>query len=212
MDRRTTLRWIAAAAAYSPLLSASASHAESGSLEGISHTASTGYGKDPDLLRGYHPGDLWPLTCSAAQRRTATTLCDVIVPADDHSPSASSLGVVDFIDEWISAPYPAHIRDRQLVLFGLQWMDAQSKRRFGADFSSIADVQRRVICDDICYVPKATARYARAAKFFARYRDLTAGGFCTTPAGRADLGYVGNAALTQFDGPPHEVLKKVGLT
>jgi hypothetical protein len=40
---------------------------------------------------------------------------------------------------------------------------------------------------------------------------LTVGGFYTTPEGMRDLGYVGNVALARFDGPPPEVLRKVGL-
>ena len=43
------------------------------------------------------------------------------------------------------------------------------------------------------------------------FRDLTAGGFYTTPAGTKDLRYVGNVALERFDGPPPEVLAMVGL-
>jgi len=30
----------------------------------------TGYRTDPDLLRVYEPGDVWPLTLTTAQRRT----------------------------------------------------------------------------------------------------------------------------------------------
>jgi hypothetical protein len=40
---------------------------------------------------------------------------------------------------------------------------------------------------------------------------LTAGAFYTTPEGTRDLGFVGNMALSRFDGPPLEVLKKAGL-
>ena len=71
--------------------------------------------------------------------------------------------------------------------------------------------QLHAICDDICYLPKAKPRFVEAAKFFARYRDLTASGFYTTPEGRKDLQFIGNVPLASFDGPPLEVLKKVGL-
>jgi hypothetical protein len=47
--------------------------------------------------------------------------------------------------------------------------------------------------------------------FFVRYRGLTAGGFYTTPVGTRDLKFVGNVALTTFEGPTPEVLKKLGL-
>ena len=71
--------------------------------------------------------------------------------------------------------------------------------------------QRSEICDDVAYAPRARAEFKEAAEFFARYRDLTIGGFCTSPLGRQYLGYVGNVPLTSFDGPPPEVLKLVGV-
>jgi len=164
-----------------------------------------GYGVDPKLLKSYKPGDLWPLALTATQRRTAAVLCDVIIPAESDAPSASALNVHDFINEWISAPYPAHQRDRVLIVDGLSWMDEESARRFGKPFHKIIMQQRHAICDDICYEPKATPEFKTAAAFFRRYRDLTAGGFYTTPAGMKDLGYVGNVALPAFNGPPTEV-------
>jgi len=54
--------------------------------------------KDPDLLKKYAAGDLWPLTLTKEQRVTATALCDLIIPEDEQSPAASKVGVVDFID------------------------------------------------------------------------------------------------------------------
>ena len=58
---------------------------------------------------------------------------------------------------------------------------------------------------------KAASAFQTAAKFFAKFRDLTAGGFYTTPVGWKDLGYVGNVSLEKFDGPPLAALKKAGL-
>lgn len=52
---------------------------------------------------------------------------------------------------------------------------------------------------------------ARAAGFFARYRDLTVGGFYSIPAGHRDLGYIGNVPQLRFDWPPVELLRKLGL-
>ena len=44
--------------------------------------AVAGYGTDPDLMRLYQPGDVWPLTMSLAERRTAAVLGDLVIPAD----------------------------------------------------------------------------------------------------------------------------------
>lgn len=205
MDRRTTLKWIAAAAAALPL-------GELVALPAAERTAGAKpYGTDPKLIDPFRPGELWPLTFTPAQRRLAAALCDAIIPADEESPSASAVGVVDFLDEWISAPYPIQVADRKLVFEGFAWLDAEAQRRFSASFDALGAAQVRAICDEICYLPKARADVVEAAKFFARYRDLTTGGFYTTPQGRKDLRYVGNVPLTRFDGPPPEVLKKVGL-
>jgi hypothetical protein len=205
MDRRTSLKWVLTAAATLPL----ARFAPLAEAKGA--TEAKPYGTDPKLLEIYHPGELWPLTLTPEQRKLATVLCDTIIPADDSSPAASAVGVVDFIDEWISAPYEHQRADRKIVLDGLAWIDAESSKRFSKPLTALDAAQLGKICDDICYAPKAKPEFAEAAKFFARYRDLTAGGFYTTPQGRKDLQYVGNVPLKQFDGPPIEVLKKVGL-
>jgi hypothetical protein len=212
MDRRTTIKWVLAASASAPFLKGLAFGREAFAAGAGAHVpAATGYGTDPKLLNTFKPGELWPLTFTPAQRRTATALSDLIIPADDTSPSASAVGVVDFLDEWISAPYKNQRRDRKILLDGFKWLDRESAKRFSEPFAALSATQQRAICDDICYVAKAAHRFAGAAKFFARYRDLTAGGFYSTPAGRKDLQYVGNTPLKSFEGPPLEVLKKVGL-
>src|SRR5665213_2724512 len=128
------------------------------------------------------------------------------------SPSASSVGVVDFIAEWVSAPYPLQQHDRPVILAGLAWVNAESGRRFAKEFADLAEVEQRAICDDICSEKAAQARFRQASQFFAIYRNLTAGGFYSTPAGRKDLQYIGNVALARFDGPPEDLLQKLGLS
>lgn len=208
IDRRTAIKWMLTAATASTFLDASGIAARETLSSG---NPANGYGTDPDLMKNYRPGDLWPLSFSAAQRSTAAALCDVIIPADDRGPNASSVNVQDFIDEWISAPYPGHDADRRVILEGLRWLEAESQRRFSKEFVGLAAVQKNAICDDLCHVPDAKPEFQTAAQFFRRFRDLTAGGYYTTPAGMKDIGYVGNVPLATFDGPPPEVLKKLGL-
>ena len=215
MDRRTSIKWVLAVSASWPLLraragsAAEAAPAEAAPAEPL--LALKGYGTDPDLLKTYHPGAVWPLTLTAPQRQLAGVLSDLIIPADEHSGSASSVGVVDFIDEWVSAPYPDCRRDRPLVLAGFGWLDAEAARRFGKGFAALDPGQRTGICDDICDAARAGPARRDAARFFAVYRDLTAAGFYSTPVGREDLGYVGNVPLKGFDGPPAELLRKLNL-
>jgi len=207
MDRRTSIKWMLSAAAAMQSL-----RLQAGDVAARDVAANqAGYGTDPDLIKEWKPGGPWPLTLSANTRLTVAALCDVIIPADQHSPAASAVGVVDFIDEWISAPYPQQRADREILLPGIAWLDAQAQFRFGALFAALSDAQKSSIADEICSAAKAAPQFASAANFFARFRDLTAGGFYTTPIGMQDIGYTGNVSLERFDGPPPEVLKKAGL-
>ena len=209
LDRRTTIKWMFAAAAAVPSLHTLSYAAQPQARDVAANQA--GYGTDPDLVKEWKPGGPWPLTLGVAARLTTAALCDLIIPADASSPAASAVGVVDFIDEWISAPYPQQRGDREIVLPGLTWIEAEAQSRFSKAFAALAQSQKEAIANDICNPAKAAAQFADAAKFFAKFRDLTAGGFYTTPVGMKDIGYVGNVPLAKFDGPPLAVLKKVGL-
>jgi len=204
LDRRAAIKWMAAAAATLALLNRNAS--------GETTAAASTHETDPEMLKTYHPGDLWPLTFTPVQHRAAVALCNFIIPADATSPSAGSLGVADFIDEWISAPFQAQKKDRESLVAGLAWLDAESQRRFGNDFASLVYSQQARIADDICFPQKASPDFLVAAKFFDRFRYLAAGGYYTTPEGMKDIGYVGNVPLTKFDGPPPEVLQRLGVS
>ena len=201
MDRRTTLKWMLAVASTPPGALAATAPAP----------AARGYGTDPDVVKTYRAGELWPLTFTLAQRKTAAALCDTIIPADERSPGAADLEVHMFIDEWVSAPYPRHLADRMLVVEGLAWIERESSRRFGKPFIATSNDERHAICDEICREADAAAGRKRAARFFARYRQLTADGFYTTPAGMKDLRFAGNVASERFEGPPPEALRKAGL-
>jgi hypothetical protein len=199
LDRREALKWISVAVATFPALEWNAlSAARTG---GRTLT-------DPDLLEPVVP---WDRTLTRQELRTVAALCDVIIPADNHSPSASKLKVQDFIDEWVSAPYPIQQDDKKQIREGLVWIDAESQKRFQKRFADLNEKQKSAICDDICFVPKARPEFKPAAEFFAKMRDLTSSGFYTTKEGIKDLKYLGNVALGEFKGPPVEVLKHLGL-
>ena len=44
----------------------------------------------------------WPMLLSLRELTTLRALCDMIIPADEKSPSASSVGAPGFINEWAS--------------------------------------------------------------------------------------------------------------
>jgi hypothetical protein len=203
LDRRTAMKWVLAAGAAAQLPEFAAAAAPAGSPQG--------YGKDPDLLMRYAAGDLWPLTFDDAQRGATRALCDLIIPADEHSPAASAVATHLFLDEWISAPYPDCRRDRETIVSGLAWCDQESRRRYGREFASASAQQMSSLCDEIADAAAAGPDRAQPAAFFKRFRELTAIGYYTTPIGMKDLRYVGNEPLVTFPGPPPEVLKRLGL-
>lgn len=163
---------------------------------------------DPDMVS---PVVWWDLVLTEDELATLAALCDVIIPEDEHSPGAAALGAHAFIDEWVSAPYDGNREDLTLVRGGLVWLDIESAERFGGRFTELTLEQKHAICDDICWTERAAPEYRVAARFFDRVRDLTSTAFWTTAEGMADLGFVGNRPMPRFDGPPPEVLERLGL-
>jgi hypothetical protein len=168
----------------------------------------TGIGSDPNLHNKVIP---WDRILTEAELKTVAALGDLIIPADEKSPAASAVGVPDFINEWISAPYEQQTADRDQVREGLKWIDAESQKRFQKVFIALTPEQQSAICDDICSPAKAAPEFKNAAWFFSKFRNLVAGGFYSTPEGWKDLGYIGNVPIAEFPGPPPEVLKHLGL-
>jgi gluconate 2-dehydrogenase subunit 3-like protein len=168
----------------------------------------TGIGTDPDLHKKVIP---WERVLTESEMKTVTALCDMIIPADDRSPAASAVGVPDFINEWVSAPYPQQESDRTIVREGIAWIDREARTRFSKEFAELAEQQKTAICDDIASLLLVKPERQHGAEFFAKMRNLTAGGFYTTAEGWKDLGYIGNVPMAEFPGPPPEVLKHLGL-
>jgi len=193
IDRRTALTWIGVVGAATAV---GAGVVVYGPRIGGKPVAK-GYGTDPKLNPPAKAP--WPRIMSDDQLQIAAVLADFILPATPTAPSASALGVPDFIDEWVSAPYPDQLKDRPLILEGLK---ALGPALLEAD---------------------APARAAKLAAlpgtpFFKRFRALTVGAYYTTEAGFKDLGYIGNVTRASDPGPSAEVkaalereLKKLGL-
>jgi hypothetical protein len=208
IDRRLAIKWMLAAGAGALLVDPRLF----GAPAAPAGAPALGYGLDPDLVKAHRPGEYWPLTFTDEERRLAAALCDVILPAEGDCPSASALGVQDFIDEWISGPYPMNTPDRKPVVDGLAWIQAESTRRYGRGFADATEAQRVEICTDLAKEAPEGSELAPGSLFFRRFRSLAMAGFYTTPAGMKDLGYVGNVPLAKFEGPPAELVAKLGLT
>ena len=181
IDRRTALTWIGVVGAAT---AAAASGIVLYGPKSGGKAEAKGYGTDPKLNPPVKAA--WPRIMSQDQLQTAAILADYILPAGGAAPSASALGVPDFINEWVSAPYPDQVKDRPLILDGLN------------------AIARDVLGNDATRRAAALAAQPGSA-FFKLFRRLTVGAYYTTEAGFKDLGYIGNVARASDPGPSQEV-------
>ena len=202
VDRRVTLKWLLGAVAASgvPLNGAYAAAPAAPTWPEPNPAAITapGYGTDPKLLEPVVP---WPRTLSPAELRTVAALCDTILPAEGAWPAPSAIGIQDFIDEWVSAPYPEQSSDRPLLLAGLAWLEAAALARHARSYAALDPPARATILRD------AAEADPRGRRFLDRMKFLTTGAYYTSEAGVEELGYIGNVALEgDYPGPTEEAL------
>jgi hypothetical protein len=200
VDRRTAIAWIGAVGAATAV---GAGVVVYGQRRAKPAAEAKGYGTDPKLVKPEKAP--WPRILTKDELQTAAILSDFILPPSGGAPSASALGVPDFIDEWVSAPYPDQMKDRPLIVGGLQ---ALGPKVLGIEAGKRAAA--------LAALPAASDEATR--KFFRRFRALVVGAYYTTEAGFKDIGYIGNVARTADPGPSEAVkaaleaqLKKLGL-
>ncbi len=136
------------------------------------------------------------------QWRTVHVLCDLIIPADDHSGSATAAGVPEFIDDWLDFRKREDGNDmlNAQILGGLMWLDQESLTLSGKDFADASPEQQKRILDRVAWPAKAAPEDHRWVAWFNRFRDLTASGFFSSKMGVADLPYLGNRAVAEWKG------------
>jgi hypothetical protein len=199
VDRRTAMAWIGVVGAATV---AGAGVVVYGPKTGGIHSTA-GYGTDPKLTKPEKAP--WSRIMIPAQLQTAAILADFILPASGTAPSASALGIPDFVDEWVSAPYPDQLKDRPIVMNGLNALGAQVLK---------ADATGRMAALKALQTSADPATKA----FWKKFRRLTIGAYYTTPEGFKDIGYIGNVPRSSDPGPSAEVkaaleaqLKKLNL-
>jgi gluconate 2-dehydrogenase gamma chain len=139
--------------------------------------------------------------------QTVRVLCDLIIPADERSGSATAAGVPEFIDDWLDFRKQQDGNDdfAAQVLGGLAWLDRESARLFGKPFAGAEAGPQKQILDRIAWPHRAAPEDRRWAAFFSKFRDLTASGFFSSRMGIKDLPYLGNTAVAEWKGCPPEV-------
>ena len=136
------------------------------------------------------------------QWKTVRVLCDLIIPADERSGSATQAGVPEFLDDWIA--FRTDQEDNQNlraeILGGIMWLDRESRQLFEKDFADASAQQQKQILDRIAWPARAAAADRGWAEFFTRFRDLTVSGFFSSKMGIADLPFLGNKAVGEWKG------------
>ena len=141
-----------------------------------------------------------------AEMATITVLCDIIIPKDDVSGSASDAKVPEFIQSIVN-----EMTEHQTPLRGgLRWLDLQCINCYEKAFADCTPAQQIEMVDEIAYPKKAKPEMAQGVPFFTLLRDLTATGFYTSEIGTKDVGYMGNVP-NQWKGVPDDVLKQYNL-
>jgi hypothetical protein len=209
VDRRSAMAWVGAVGAA---LAGGAGVVVYGEYRERQPKASKGYGTDPKLNPPAKAD--WPRIMTSAELQAAALVSDFILPASATAPAATALGVPDFLNEWVSSPYPDQQKDRAIILDGLEALRLDAQRAHGKDFADLAAADRAAMLTALAKAGPKTPAHA----FFKRVRALVVGAYYTTPQGFSDIGFIGNVARTSDPGPSEEVkahlereLAKLGL-
>ena len=153
-------------------------------------------------------GSYNPKVFDAQQWKTVRVLCDLIIPADDHSGSASEAGVPEIMDDLLNLKGE---KSQTEMSGGLAWLDWKCNHTYGHDFVDCTDAQQKEMLDRIAYPEKAKPEDATGVAFFISLRSLVMGGFYTSKIGIQDLQYMGNQMLSSWNGCPENVTSRLGV-
>lgn len=128
---------------------------------------------------------------------TMRRLSELIVPADDHSKSAIDSGAAEYID-FLSSRSPEFA---EIFTGGLGWLDEAMQKRYQSTFVDAKPDQQTAMLDLIAYRKNITPELGPGIAFFRWARNVVVDAYYTSPVGIADLGYMGNTAMSQFSVP-----------
>src|SRR5258708_20254488 len=116
-------------------------------------------------------GKYTPKYFSAHQYETLNSLCDAILPKDDHSGGAVEAGAPEFIDLLTSENEKYQLR----LGGGLAWLDSFCADRYAKSFLECAPEQRKEVLDLIAYRKNAKkgASLSQSGPFFSFLSNIT---------------------------------------
>lgn len=196
VSRRDLLRNVALAASLGGLTAEAAQHVHAMAAE------------DKQQAGGVYKVKAFTQAEWAALRR----LCELIFPPDERSKGALEAGAPEFID--LLASQNSEIA--AMYTGGIAWLDAESQRRYSALFAAATPEQQTGLLDLIAYRKSAAdhPELGPGIRFFDWARKMTSDAYYTSKVGIADLGFMGNKGMAEFQVPVEAVeyaLKRSGL-
>jgi hypothetical protein len=151
-------------------------------------------------------GPYKPRALNQHEYATLRRLADLIIPADAKSKGALDAGAPEFIDFLCSR------NDELKAIYtgGVAWLDAEMKRRHQAVFVRAQPAQQTALLDLISYRKNASPELNAGIHFFEWARNMVADAFYTSRIGMADLGFMGNGAMSEFSVPKEAVEYALG--
>lgn len=183
--RRDLLRTIAAAALAGPLTGQQAQHVHE---ETAKETASGAYK---------------PKALTAHEFETLRKLCDMIVPGASRGGAAEFIDLLSSQNGEMAAIYSG----------GIAWLDRATEREMqremqresGATFLEASSEKQTALIENIAYRANRTRELAPGIRFFAWARRMTVDAYYTSAVGIAELGYMGNKGMAEFQVPQEAI-------
>ena len=144
-----------------------------------------------------------PKAFNAHEYATLQRLAELIVPADDVSPSALESGACEFID--LLSSNNAELAAKYTG--GIAWLDREMRRRCDSKFIDAKPDQQTAVLDLIAFRKTAadSPQLAAGVDFFRWARMMVVDAFYTSKVGIKDVGYVGNTAVAKFEVPQEAI-------
>jgi hypothetical protein len=127
----------------------------------------------------------------------ADTLCEILIPGDDHSPGARAAGAALFIDGVLAEAFTdePRLQWRQ----GLKLVDERARGEHGRPFLELAPGHQLALMEQLAASEEKPV--SEADRFFVELKRRTVHAYYTSRVGIHDeLEYKGNVMLAEFSG------------
>lgn len=206
MNRRETLKSLLLGSIGGGLILSGCAPETENSVAEVQRNSDEGYGRteqEKKLDKKLHAQQFF----STHELETIAVLCDIILPSNNTTDSATDAEVPEFI-EFIAKDIPYH---KLPLRGGIMWLDHRASKSYGKEFTECSTNEQIAIIDEIAFPYEAKPGVEQGVRFFSLMRNLTLTGYYTTKTGIEDLGYKGNTPNV-WDGVPEEVLTEHGLS